>query len=91
MNGVCCDPRQAALVRWARPQIDADALPAAGRLVRLAARLVSGPVVGEHRELAWPFLPWMEPVPDREGWFRMPPPLRNSIPLMFTIQAHKRH
>ena len=44
----------------------------------------------EHRELAWPFLPWMEPIPDREGWFRMPEPLRHSIPLMFTIQATKR-
>lgn len=44
----------------------------------------------EHRELAWPFLPWMEPVPDREGWYRLPDPLRHSIPLMFTLQAHKR-
>lgn len=45
----------------------------------------------EHRELAWPFLPWMEPSPTRPGWYRMPEPLRHSIPLMFTIQAHKRH
>lgn len=45
----------------------------------------------EHQELAWPFHPWMEPVPDREGWYRMPEPLRHSIPLMYTIQAHKRH
>ncbi len=45
----------------------------------------------EHRELPWPFLPWMEPSPNREGWFRMPEPLRHSIPLMFTIQATKRH
>jgi SAM-dependent methyltransferase len=44
----------------------------------------------EHRELAWPFLPWMEPVPDRDGWYRLPESLRHSIPLMFTIQAHKR-
>jgi len=44
----------------------------------------------EHRELAWPFLPWMEPVPGREGWFRSPEPLRHSIPLMYTIQAHRR-
>lgn len=45
----------------------------------------------EHRELAWPFLPWMEPVSDREGWYRFPEPLRNSIPLMYTVQAHRRH
>lgn len=44
----------------------------------------------EHRELAWPFLPWMEPSPGREGWYRMPESLRHSIPLMFTIQATKR-
>lgn len=44
----------------------------------------------EHRELAWPFLPWMEPSPNREGWYRFPEPLRQSIPLMFTIQATKR-
>ncbi|MEM9562886.1 MAG: class I SAM-dependent methyltransferase [Actinomycetota bacterium] len=44
----------------------------------------------EHRELAWPFLPWMEPVPDREGWYRLPESLRHSIPLMFTLQARKR-
>ncbi|MGH1489533.1 MAG: class I SAM-dependent methyltransferase [Acidimicrobiales bacterium] len=43
----------------------------------------------EHQELAWPFLPWMEPVPDRDGWYRFPEPLRQSVPLAFTIQAHK--
>lgn len=43
----------------------------------------------EHRELAWPFLPWMEPSSENEGWFRFPEPLNRSIPLMFTIQAHK--
>ena len=45
----------------------------------------------EHRHLAWPFLPWMEPDPDKPGWFRLPATLRHSIPLMFTVQAHRRH
>lgn len=44
----------------------------------------------EHRELAWPFLPWMEPSPGRDGWYRLPESLRHSIPLMFTIQATRR-
>ncbi|MGB5760041.1 MAG: GNAT family N-acetyltransferase [Acidimicrobiales bacterium] len=43
----------------------------------------------EHRELPWRFLPWMEPAPDRPGWFRLPEPLRASVPLSFTIQAHR--
>ena len=45
----------------------------------------------EHRELAWPLLPWMEPAPDRQGWYRFPEPLRQRMPLSYTIQAHKRH
>ncbi len=44
----------------------------------------------EHQELAWPFLPWMETVPGRDGWYRFPAGLRNSVPLMFTLQARKR-
>ncbi|MGI9597267.1 MAG: class I SAM-dependent methyltransferase [Acidimicrobiales bacterium] len=43
----------------------------------------------EHPALAWPFLPWMEPVPERDGWVQFPEPLRQSVPLMFTVQAHK--
>ncbi len=43
----------------------------------------------EHRELPWPFLPWMEPVPGRDGYWRFPEPIRQSVPLSFSIQAHK--
>lgn len=43
----------------------------------------------EHQELAWELLPWMEPVADRDDWVRFPEPLDRSIPLQFTIQAHK--
>jgi SAM-dependent methyltransferase len=43
----------------------------------------------EHRELPWLFLPWMEPVPELDGWYRFPEPLRNSVPLGYTINAHK--
>lgn len=43
----------------------------------------------EHKALAWPFLPWMEPVAERDGWVQFPEPLRQSVPLMFTIQANK--
>lgn len=43
----------------------------------------------EHKMLAWEFLPWMEPVEGRDGWVRFPEPLDRSIPLQFTIQAHK--
>ncbi len=43
----------------------------------------------EHRELPWPFLPWMEPAPDRPGWWRLPEPLGRSVPLSFTIGAHR--
>lgn len=43
----------------------------------------------EHRELPWMFLPWMEPVPDRQGWFQFPEPIRQSVPLSFTVSAHK--
>ncbi len=43
----------------------------------------------EFKELAWSFLPWMEPVTGRDGWVRFPEPLDRSIPLLYTIQAHK--
>ncbi|MEM7324510.1 MAG: class I SAM-dependent methyltransferase [Actinomycetota bacterium] len=43
----------------------------------------------EHRTLPWLFLPWMEPDPDRDGWYRFPAPLSESIPLSYTIAAHK--
>ena len=43
----------------------------------------------EHRTLPWRFLPWMEPDPDRDGWFQWPAGLRDSIPLSFTVAAHK--
>lgn len=43
----------------------------------------------EHRSLPWTFLPWMEPDPDRDGWYRWPEQFRDSIPLSFTVAAHK--
>lgn len=43
----------------------------------------------EHRTLPWLFLPWMEPDPEREGWYQFPPPYRDSIPLSYTVAAHK--
>ncbi len=43
----------------------------------------------EHQSLAWEFLPWMEPADGGDGWVRFPQPLRQSVPLMFTIQAHR--
>lgn len=44
----------------------------------------------EHRELPWPFLPWMEPVPERDGWFRFPQErLQQAVALSYTIAAHK--
>jgi SAM-dependent methyltransferase len=44
----------------------------------------------EHRTLPWTFLPWMEPDPEREGWFVFPERFRDSIPLSYTVVAHKR-
>ncbi len=44
----------------------------------------------EHRTLPWTFLPWMEPDPEREGWYVFPERFRDSIPLSYTVAAHKR-
>ena len=43
----------------------------------------------EHPVIAWEFLPWMPESTEYEGWYRLPEPLDTSIPLSFTIQAHK--
>lgn len=44
----------------------------------------------EHRTLPWQFLPWMEPDPEREGWYVFPEGFRDAIPLSYTVAAHKR-
>lgn len=43
----------------------------------------------EHRVLPWLFFPWLEEDPDLTGWYRLPDPLGDRIPLSFTIQARK--
>ena len=41
----------------------------------------------EHRFLEWPFWPWMEPA--ERGTFVLPAPLRDQVPLMYSLLASK--
>ena len=44
--------------------------------------------VHEHRTLYWQALPWMIPAQGPDEW-RLPDDVADTVPLMYSIRAHK--